>query len=172
MVTLTSNAATGWVFDSWSGDLTGAVDPDDITIDGNKTVTANFAEENIITFIELGGWNNTGCNPDSNPKYIHIESNPYGISGMIELQWLTAGTPNLKSVHFFANIDDGDVVTYEYTIDMNGLIFDGPFTLGGGYVSSDCIVIPGAINSPPEYPTHFYIKISVNGVNTYTIHIW
>lgn len=44
VVTLTSDAAAGWTFDHWSGALTGSTDPDDVTIDGDKTVTANFGE--------------------------------------------------------------------------------------------------------------------------------
>ena len=48
MVTLTSNAATGWTFDHWEDDLTGTDDPDDVTIDGDKTVTAVFMQTIVI----------------------------------------------------------------------------------------------------------------------------
>ena len=41
---LTANPGTGWSFDSWSGDLTGSTNPDSITMNGNKTVTANFIQ--------------------------------------------------------------------------------------------------------------------------------
>ncbi|WP_194767887.1 T9SS type A sorting domain-containing protein [Tamlana sp. I1] len=40
--TLTANASTHWNFDSWSGDLTGTTNPDNILMDTDKTVTANF----------------------------------------------------------------------------------------------------------------------------------
>ena len=33
---------SGYLFSSWSGDLTGSTNPATITVDGNKTVTANF----------------------------------------------------------------------------------------------------------------------------------
>lgn len=33
---------TGWAFDSWSGDLTGSVNPSNLTMDAPKSVTANF----------------------------------------------------------------------------------------------------------------------------------
>jgi hypothetical protein len=42
-VTLTANANSGYGFSSWSGNLTGTTNPVSITVDGNKTVTANFA---------------------------------------------------------------------------------------------------------------------------------
>jgi len=39
---LTAAADPGWVFDSWSGDLTGSANPDTIAMTGNLTVTATF----------------------------------------------------------------------------------------------------------------------------------
>ncbi len=41
-VQLTATADAGWSFDSWSGNLASSTNPDNITIDGNKTVTATF----------------------------------------------------------------------------------------------------------------------------------
>jgi hypothetical protein len=41
-VQLTANAATGWHFDAWSGDLSGSANPATITMNGNRTVTATF----------------------------------------------------------------------------------------------------------------------------------
>lgn len=45
-VTLTADAFDGWVFDSWSGDLSGSQNPLTVTMDGLKSVTANFLTEN------------------------------------------------------------------------------------------------------------------------------
>jgi pectate lyase/pectin methylesterase-like acyl-CoA thioesterase len=42
-VTLTATPASGWRFEGWSGDLTGADNPAVITIDRDKSVTANFS---------------------------------------------------------------------------------------------------------------------------------
>jgi hypothetical protein len=42
-VTLTATPCEGWTFShTWSGDLTGDTNPQDIVMDGNKTVTATF----------------------------------------------------------------------------------------------------------------------------------
>jgi mannan endo-1,4-beta-mannosidase len=43
-VTLTAQANSGYVFSSWSGDLSGTTNPATITINSNKTVTANFVQ--------------------------------------------------------------------------------------------------------------------------------
>jgi hypothetical protein len=45
VVELTAVAAAGWSFASWSGDLTGSVNPQSLTMDANKTVTATFTED-------------------------------------------------------------------------------------------------------------------------------
>ena len=42
-VQLTASANVGYHFTSWSGDATGTANPTTITMDGNKSVTANFA---------------------------------------------------------------------------------------------------------------------------------
>ena len=42
VVTLTANPNNGYVFDGWSGDASGTANPIQITMDGNKFVTATF----------------------------------------------------------------------------------------------------------------------------------
>ncbi len=42
-VQLTATPATGYHFTSWSGDLTGSTNPATVTMNANKTITANFA---------------------------------------------------------------------------------------------------------------------------------
>ncbi|MBN1861239.1 MAG: hypothetical protein JW840_07245, partial [Candidatus Thermoplasmatota archaeon] len=42
IVELTAIADPNWEFKSWTGDLTGTENPDTITMNGNKTVTAHF----------------------------------------------------------------------------------------------------------------------------------
>ncbi len=42
VVQLTAVPGTGETFASWSGDLSGSTNPDSVTINGNKSVTANF----------------------------------------------------------------------------------------------------------------------------------
>jgi uncharacterized repeat protein (TIGR02543 family) len=58
VVDLNANPDPGWQFVSWSGDLTGSTNPDSITIDGNKSVTATFevptALEYTVTITVIG----------------------------------------------------------------------------------------------------------------------
>jgi hypothetical protein len=43
VVTVTANPNIGYKFGNWSGDLVGSVNPTTITMNGNKSVTANFS---------------------------------------------------------------------------------------------------------------------------------
>ena len=49
-VQLTANANAGYVFANWSGDLSGSTNPQSLTMDAPKTVTANFALPPVADF--------------------------------------------------------------------------------------------------------------------------
>jgi uncharacterized repeat protein (TIGR02543 family) len=55
VVTATANAAAGYTFDHWSGDLTGSNNPETITMDSDLTVTAHFNYGLSITFAPPNG---------------------------------------------------------------------------------------------------------------------
>jgi hypothetical protein len=48
VVNVTASAVTGWQFLNWSGDATGNVNPLAVTMNSNKSVTANFVEPAAI----------------------------------------------------------------------------------------------------------------------------
>jgi len=48
IVTITANSYSGSTFDNWSGDLSGTTNPASVTMDGNKTVTANFGGSSAV----------------------------------------------------------------------------------------------------------------------------
>ncbi len=43
-VTLTANPGSGWIFGAWGGDLTGSTNPETLTMNENKSVTASFTQ--------------------------------------------------------------------------------------------------------------------------------
>jgi uncharacterized repeat protein (TIGR02543 family) len=63
-VTINVSAISGWGFDHWSGDATGTSHTIVITMDCDKSVTAYFEDESIITGGGGGGGgdNDCGCN--------------------------------------------------------------------------------------------------------------
>ncbi len=55
VVTLTPQPAVGWSFSGWSGDLSGSANPAAITMDGNKTVTATFTQNQYTLTLNIVG---------------------------------------------------------------------------------------------------------------------
>lgn len=53
VVQLTAVASPGWHFDHWSGDLSGTQNPKSITMNGDKSVTAYFAEDNVPPSVSI-----------------------------------------------------------------------------------------------------------------------
>lgn len=51
MVQLAATPAAGWLFASWSGDVTGAGNPVSLEINGNKAVTANYTPIVVVPVI-------------------------------------------------------------------------------------------------------------------------
>ncbi|OHB67588.1 MAG: hypothetical protein A2Y77_10075 [Planctomycetes bacterium RBG_13_62_9] len=52
-VKVSAQAKEGWVFDHWSGDLTGYRNPETVTMDGHKRVTANFVHVPVTLRVEV-----------------------------------------------------------------------------------------------------------------------
>jgi len=109
-VTLTATPSFGWMFSGWSGDLSGSDMPESITMDGNKAVTATFAE--IPTYdltIDVSGSGST-VPSDGVHSYIEgIEVEVYSIpdSGWILDHWIL-DTVDVGSASFYNVTMDAD----------------------------------------------------------------
>jgi len=53
VVQLTATPNTGWSFANWTGDLTGTVNPDSVTIHGDTSVTANYTQNTYRIYLPL-----------------------------------------------------------------------------------------------------------------------
>ncbi len=95
-LSLQANPAGGWQFDNWTGALTGATNPQNLTMDGNKTVTANFSEippqQYTLTVSTIGdGTVTVNGNPYTAPVTVNagtvlsLQANPS--SGYLFSQW-------------------------------------------------------------------------------------
>lgn len=67
-VQLTANPIAGWTFTDWGGDLTGNISPQSITMDGDKTITAAFIQNNYTITSDNIGHGTVLRNPDK-PSY-------------------------------------------------------------------------------------------------------
>lgn len=103
VVTLTAIPTTGWMFSTWTGDLTGSQNPRTITMNANKLVTAHFLDSmlpqiNSMTQVtsdpldtdSLYGWVNVSCTVTDNVGVsqvllqIHTPSNTWNNVSMTQ----------------------------------------------------------------------------------------
>jgi len=61
---LTAIPETGWTFNHWSGNLTGNNNPENITMNDNKIVIANFTTNQYTLTINIEGNGTVSKNPD------------------------------------------------------------------------------------------------------------
>ncbi len=78
-VTLTATPASGFQFSGWSGDLSGSTNPETITMDGNKNVTATFSELPVIVHEE------TQTGGSSSSTTVATSANITGVNGHLYL---------------------------------------------------------------------------------------
>jgi len=64
VVQLTATANTGWTFSSWTGNLSGSTNPASITMNGNKSVTAHFTQNQYTLTITIDGSGSVTKNPN------------------------------------------------------------------------------------------------------------
>lgn len=118
VVEVTAVPDTGWEFVEWQGDLSGSANPNTITIDGNKSITA------VFRFFDGG---------DGTP------ANPYQISRLDQLQAIQ----EFPDSHFIlmGDIDASDTSTGEgfNPVGDNTTPFTGSLD-GNGFVISDLTI--------------------------------
>ncbi|MCF8146194.1 MAG: InlB B-repeat-containing protein [Deltaproteobacteria bacterium] len=66
-VQVTATAEAGYTFTGWTGDLSGTNNPASLAMDGDKTVTANFAATYTVTYD--GNGNTGGAPPEDGSAY-------------------------------------------------------------------------------------------------------
>ncbi|KUK81875.1 MAG: Uncharacterized protein XD94_0279, partial [Mesotoga prima] len=78
VVQLTANPADNWNFTGWSGDLAGSANPESITMNSDKTVTANFSivQHTITASAGVGGT----ISPSGKVKVNHGSNQSFNIN--------------------------------------------------------------------------------------------
>ena len=132
-VVLTATPATGWSFTGWSGDLTGAANPETVTMDGDRTVTATFTIDTHILTVNVTGNGSVGGVPTGN---VHDYGTDVALTATADTGWTftgwsggLTGTANPDTVTM-----DGDrTVTATFTIDTHTLTVNvtGNGSVGG-----------------------------------------
>ncbi|MBK6283473.1 MAG: hypothetical protein IPF54_13215 [Draconibacterium sp.] len=102
VVSLSATADAGWSFSNWSGNISGSANPTTITMDGNKSVTANFIENSSEDII-ISSVVPSNSNPEVNDQ----------ITVGIYINMTNMTSPNEKLGSFTGSLDwDASVLSY------------------------------------------------------------
>jgi uncharacterized repeat protein (TIGR02543 family) len=132
VVTLSATANAGWLFTGWSGGLGGSANPATITMDGNKSVTANFGPIEYSLMVNVGGSGNVTKTPDQ-PTYHH--GDVVTLTALAEAGWSFAGWSGDASgseTQKAITIDGNKIVLATFGLEDYGLTVN---VVGGGSVA-------------------------------------
>ncbi len=154
VVELTAEPETGWDFAGWSGDLSGAANPANITMDGDKVVTATFTAEPPPTYtleVSVVGSGTVTLDP---PGGEYASGAVVTLTAAPETDWYFAGWSGdlgglLNPQSLTMNSDKVVTATFTseppvtYTLDVtvvgSGTVALNP--LGGVYVSGTVVAL-------------------------------
>jgi uncharacterized repeat protein (TIGR02543 family) len=162
VVTVTANPSSGWQFDDWSGDLSGSANPTTITMNSNKSVTANFSESGSSPYCDSYGQNSA--------TYIdYVEfgsfSNSSGAAGYTDFTNLTVNMTSGGSVSYRIEKGDSNTSGFRVWIDFNN---DGDFDDSGERVVSTGMwnnYCYGSFNVPSGLNVTTRMRVSVKRNN-------
>ena len=162
VVTLTANADPGWTFSHWSGDLSGSNNPETITMDGNKVVTAHFTQDQYTLTVNVVGNGSVTLNP-SGGTY------PSGT-----VVTLTANAdPGWTFSHWSGDLS-GSNNPETITMDGNKTV-TATFVPGIQYTLTINIVGNGIVIKDPDNPTYPYgtvVTLTANADPGWTFSHW
>ena len=140
-VELTAVPLAGWHFVRWTGDLTGSVNPETITLNGNKTVTAVFEQDAVTLTVNVTGSGSVSQDPE--PPYLYgasVELTAVPLAGWHFVRWTgdLTGSVNPETITLNGNktvtaVFEQDAVTLTITPPTGGTITAdpaGPYTYG------------------------------------------
>jgi VCBS repeat-containing protein len=154
-VQLTAVPVSGWSFSAWSGDLSGSVNPTNITINGNKSVTATFSVINVAPVAVIDTYS-------TNEDVVLNVSAPGVLSNDTDanLDSLTA-IKVTNPAHGVLALNSNGSFTYTPSSGYTG---DDSFTYkaNDGKVDSNTVTVTihvNMVNPPPGLPSSFYGEI-------------
>ena len=142
VVQLTANPADNWNFTGWSGDLAGSANPESITMNSEKTVTANFSivQHTITASAGVGGTispsGEVKVNHGSNQSFNINPNTGYDIQD-VKIDGVSEGA---IGSYTFSNVTSDHTIaatfkTKTYTVSVSSSPMEGGSVDGGGTYS-------------------------------------
>jgi uncharacterized repeat protein (TIGR02543 family) len=187
VVELTADADPGWVFSGWSGDLGGSANPETITMDANKTVTATFglAPVNWMAYNDLDPRTLSG--PTDNAP--NVTEHDYTVVGGVlknvatgaDLSVTITGSynnrdPQQNGDNANAGTDAGDIfgppddriVDLRATSEMDSAHWYNTVTFENLDPTKEYSITLSANRDKVDYAGARYTKVTIEGAEAYT----
>jgi hypothetical protein len=132
-----------FVFTSWSGDVTGSTRPVSITMDGNRTITANYKTQYAVTFTQTG-------------------------SAVAPTVTYTADIDPTETVPFTVWVKAGTEITYTYQDIVSGA--SGVRYVLTSVAPSSPQTVTGPLTISGTYQTRYYLTVNTNPAEVLTLN--
>ncbi|MFH1112112.1 MAG: immunoglobulin-like domain-containing protein [Patescibacteria group bacterium] len=147
-VQITATPSEGYHFDHWSGDLSGSTNPATITMNGDKSVTANFEANPVATYTLTYTAGANGSITGTSPQTVNSGSDGTAVTAVADsgyhfVNWSDASTANPRTdtnvttnisvtANFAINETPSTPDTTPPVITLNGAA-EVTLTVGGTY---------------------------------------
>lgn len=146
VVTLTAAAASGYVFQGWTGGATGATNPATLTMDADKAVLASFASiaagQHGLTILVYPPGTGTVARSSDGPAYaagVTVDLTPTPISGYVFLGWGGDATGTTNPLTVTMDADKTVMATFGSTAENTRDLIALASPLGGGTVTLSAV---------------------------------
>ena len=159
---LLASPAAGWLFNGWSGDLSGTANPSTILLDDNKNITATFIEEILITHtITASAGPNGSIAPagevtvdkGSSQGFTITPNNGYHIADVL-VNGSSVGTP---AEYTFTNVTDNHTIQTTFAINTYTIAASaspaagGTVSGAGTYTHGEEVILTATANEGYEF---------------------
>ncbi len=144
-VQLTANPSVGWYFDYWGGDLGGSTNPDTITMDGDKSVSAYFTQYQytLSTDVSPVGKGSVTKTPDW-ATYTHgtdVDVEAFPIPGWEFSHWTGSLTSSDNPDTVYMNGNKA------VTANFVQITYDIPVQVGWNFISTPLVPLDTSVPS-------------------------
>lgn len=153
-VTLIANPSSGYAFSNWTGDLSGSANPTTITMNGSKSITANFrVVDTAALHVSIESYNLPGSGSGSGSFFIRNDG--HGVlnwTAVSSAPWLTVlssgGTINIQGGQNWLD--------YSFVQNTTGAPRTATITVSasGAVGSPKTVTFVQDNNSPPGFSAH------------------
>ncbi|MBZ0122625.1 MAG: hypothetical protein K8F31_01910, partial [Roseovarius sp.] len=140
VIQLTATPATGWRFDHWSGALSGSTNPSNLTMDGDKSVTATFIQTFTLSTSASGNGSITpSAGTYDTGTVVSLQATPDAGWRFKEWTGALSGSTNPTNLTMNSNKSVGATFVQTFTLATNVAGSGSVSPTGGTYDAQDSV---------------------------------